>query len=126
MALIPVRALLDTNILIDYLHGIALSRGEVERREDPAISIITWMEVMTGANGPEEENHLKIFLSRFEVIGIDPEIASLSVKLRREHRMRLPDAIIYATAKARRMMLVTRNVKDFRPQMDGVVIPYQI
>jgi len=121
-----MRALLDTNILIDYLNGVAKSRGEIEKREGPAISIITWMEVMTGAGDPDEENQLRMFLSRFQVIGIDSEIAALAVKLRREYRMKLPDAIIYASARARQMLLVTRNSKDFRPQMDGVAIPYQL
>jgi len=126
MDLTSMRALLDTNILIDYLNGVAQSRNEVEKREAPAISIITWMEVMTGAGDSDEENQLRMFLSRFQVIGIDSEIAALAVKLRREHRMKLPDAIIYASAKARQMLLVTRNSKDFRPQMDGVAIPYQL
>jgi len=40
--------------------------------------------------------------------------------------MKLPEAIIYASAKARQMLLVTRNNKDFHPQMDGVAIPYQL
>jgi predicted nucleic acid-binding protein len=126
MDLTRMRALLDTNILIDYLNGESKSRSEVEQREIPAISIITWMEVMTGAADADQENALRLFLSRFEVIGIDGEIATLAVKLRRTLRLKLPDAIIYATAKARRMLLVTRNSKDFRPQLEGVAIPYQL
>jgi len=126
MDLTRMRALLDTNILIDYLNGEAKSRGEVEQRELPAISIITWMEVMTGAADADQEIALRLFLSRFEVIGIDGEIAALAVKLRRKLRLKLPDAIIYASATARRMLLVTRNSKDFRPQLEGVLIPYQL
>ena len=44
-----VKALFDTNILIDFLHEVAAARDELHRYEDKAISIITWMEVLIGA-----------------------------------------------------------------------------
>ena len=44
-----VKALFDTNILIDALKGIKQARAELERYDQAAISIITWMEVMVGA-----------------------------------------------------------------------------
>jgi len=47
-----VKALFDTNILIDYLRGIEASRTELDRYEDKAISIVTWMEVLVGALPP--------------------------------------------------------------------------
>ncbi len=43
-----VKVLLDTNILIDYLNGVKSAKIELERFEDKAISVITWMEVMVG------------------------------------------------------------------------------
>ncbi len=45
-----VKALFDTNILIDYLNGIPQAREEVALYDDSAISIISWMEVMAGAS----------------------------------------------------------------------------
>jgi predicted nucleic acid-binding protein len=44
-----VKALLDTNILIDFLRGVHVARDELNRYSDKAISVITWMEVMAGA-----------------------------------------------------------------------------
>ena len=44
-----MKALMDTNILIDYLNGIDAAREEIGRYETPLISAITWMEVMVGA-----------------------------------------------------------------------------
>ena len=42
--------LFDTNILIDYLNGIPQAREVLtEYHANPAISAITWMEVMVGA-----------------------------------------------------------------------------
>ena len=45
-----VSALFDTNILIDHLNAIPQAREEIGRFENRAVSIITWMEVMVGAD----------------------------------------------------------------------------
>jgi hypothetical protein len=39
-----LKALFDTNILIDYLNGVVGARAEVEHYERPAISVISWIE----------------------------------------------------------------------------------
>ena len=44
-----VKALFDTNILVDYLNAVPQARTELQRYTEKAISIITWMEVMVGA-----------------------------------------------------------------------------
>jgi predicted nucleic acid-binding protein len=49
-----VKALLDTNILVDYLNGIDAAREEIARYDNPSISPISWMEVMVGAT-PEDD-----------------------------------------------------------------------
>jgi predicted nucleic acid-binding protein len=49
-----VKALFDTNVLIDYLQGVSEAREELARFADAAISIVTWMEVMVGAT---DDNH---------------------------------------------------------------------
>jgi hypothetical protein len=40
--------------------------------------------------------------------------------------MKLPDAIIWASAQANAMLLVTRNTKDFPATDPGVRVPYRI
>jgi predicted nucleic acid-binding protein len=40
--------------------------------------------------------------------------------------MKLPDAIIWATAQVNEMLLVTRNVKDFSESDPGIRCPYKI
>lgn len=49
-----VRALIDTNVLIDHLAGVEAARDELARHADPAISAVTWMEVMVGAADDRE------------------------------------------------------------------------
>lgn len=120
-----VGALFDTNILIDHLNGIPQAREEIERFESRAISIITWMEVMVGA-GADLVEPTRLFLEGFTVIALDDEIASRAVELRRAHRIKLPDAVIWATAQTAGRLLVTRNTKDFSPGDPGVREPYTL
>lgn len=120
-----VKALFDTNILIDYLNAEPQARAEIQRYADKAISIVTWMEVMVGAD-PAVEPATRAFLHGFELLGVDEKVAERAVRLRRDRRIRLPDAIIWATAQANSMLLVTRNTKDFPASDPGVRSPYKL
>ena len=118
-----VSALFDTNILIDYLRGLPPARDELRRHEQRAISVITWMEVMVGAAAATERG-TRDFLGGFELIPVDNRIAERAVLLRRAHRIKLPDAIVWASAQVHDMLLVTRDAKGF-PQGDpGIRHPY--
>jgi len=120
-----VKALFDTNILIDFLNAVPEARQELKRYRDKAISIITWMEVLAGAVETNEDE-TRSFLANFDVIDLDAAIAERTVELRKVRKLKLPDAIIWATADIRSMLLVTRNEKDFPEDMPGVRIPYRI
>jgi predicted nucleic acid-binding protein len=118
-----VKALFDTNILIDFLNGVGEAKTELDRYDGRAISIVTWMEVMAGAR-PEVEAATRTFLDSFERVAIDDLVAEQAVALRRQARIKLPDAIIWASARSRSMLLVTRNTKDFPPAEPSVRVPY--
>jgi hypothetical protein len=118
-------ALFDTNILIDYLCGVAKARVELDRARDRAISIVTWMEVMAGAT-PADEAETRAFLTAFQILPVTQEVAEQAVLLRRERRLKLPDAIILATAKTANRILVTRNSRDFPASDPAVRVPYRL
>jgi predicted nucleic acid-binding protein len=121
-----VSELFDTNILIDHLNGIAKATREIQRGDDPAISMITWIEVMTGATSPDEEKLLKVFLMNFECLPVSSAVAERAALIRRQKRLKMPDAIILATAEVAGRVLVTRNVKDFPSGMGRVRVPYKV
>ena len=107
-------AVFDTNIVIDALNGLPEADAEYSRYESVLISRITWMEVLVGIQ--DDDAQLRDFLEiHFAIISLDLAVAEAAVQLRRSHRMRLPDAIIWATAKTNNAMLVSRNTKDFHP-----------
>lgn len=120
-----MRALFDTNILIDYLNGIPQAKTELALHSDKAISIVTWMEIQVGATVTEQAvvDH---FLRGFTVIPIDLSVSVKAVELRKSTKMKLPDAIIWATALVDNRLLVTRNAKDFSPSNPSVRVPYTI
>jgi predicted nucleic acid-binding protein len=118
-----VKALFDTNILIDYLNAVPQAREELQRYEQRSISIVTWMEVLIGAPA-EVAEATRAFLEGFQVVALDNDVAERAVHLRRLHRIKLPDAIIWATADVGSMLLVTRNTKDFPPDLPGIRVPY--
>jgi predicted nucleic acid-binding protein len=108
---------------MDYLNAIPEAREELNRYTERAISIITWMEVMAGAEG-RLEAPTRNFLDGFETIGLDARIAEKAIALRRERRIKLPDAVIWASAQVNGMLLVTRNTKDFPANDPGVRAPH--
>lgn len=118
-----VAALFDSNILVDHMRGFPQAKAEVDRYEDRAISIVTWIEVMVGV-----PDHLtepaREFLDEFTVVGLDNGVAERAVTIRRAHRLKLPDAVIWAAAQTTGRLLVTRNTKDFPADDPGVRAPY--
>jgi predicted nucleic acid-binding protein len=120
-----VKALFDTNILIDYLNAIPEAAAELQLYEDRAISIITWMEVMVGAED-RLSKATRAFLDGFTTVELRSDVADKAVQLRRSHRIKLPDAIIWATALVDGRLLVTRNTKDFPSASPGIRTPYLV
>ena len=121
-----VKVLFDTNILIDYLNGIPDAAKEIGRYRDKAVSLVAWMEVMAGAT-VRDERIIKTFLSQFDLLPIDGMVATEAVAIRRTRKIKLPDAIILATARTTGRLLITRNTRDFPADQDvGVRMPYLI
>ena len=119
------RMLFDTNILIDYLRGMAAAQREIGDASEGAISIVSWMEVMVGTR-PENEAETRLFLSSFTNLPVTAETAERAVALRRRRSMKLPDALILASAQLGGYLLCTRNTRDFPAEEAGVRIPYRV
>lgn len=119
-------AVFDTNLLIDYLNGVAAARDLLDDYEEPAISRVTWMEVLAGVVDTPERHKVRSFLAMFRLCEIDGPIAEEAILLRAQRRLRLPDAIILATARVNGCLLLTRNTKDFDPNWPEIREPYRL
>lgn len=120
-----VRAILDSNILIDFLRQVEPAVAELRGYDDIAISVVTWIEVMTEVE-PDKQADTMRFLRRYSVLPLDDRVSEATVAIRRSTRLKLPDAIILATARVSGRLLVTRDVKAFDPDDPGIRIPYRL
>ena len=101
--------LLDTEIFIDHLRG---SHRLVVGTDAIHYSIVTRAELFAGRGS--EESQISLLLAPFLEVALDRPIAERAGRLRRSSPIRLPDALIAASAIERDCLLVTRNVRDFR------------
>ena len=110
--------LIDTNVLIYYANASIPDnfRSEMDRilKQSFNISIITKLEYL-GWRGFDSVSFSKAeqFVEYADIFHIDEEIARQTIRLRRNLKIRLADALIAATALVNDFTLLTRNQDDF-------------
>jgi len=117
--------LFDSTVVIDCLNGIAEAWRVLDESREASISSITWIEVMAGVRGPGDELRTREFLDSLHVLPLSSAVAEEAVLIRRERRLKLPDAVIWATARVNDLVLVTRNTRDFPASDPAVHVPYR-
>ena len=114
---------LDTNILIAYFGGDVMARKALERFSPLRLPAIAYAEFLSGLKDERERSTLDEILHKlFEIVQTDTAICREAAHLRRESRLKLMDALIYATARAGGGSLITRD-KDFDKSWPDVYIP---
>ncbi len=101
--------LVDTDVFVDHLRGASRMQP---RRDRILYSVVTRCELFAGREAEEET--VKRLLEPFEELPVDRPVAERAGRLRRAGGLRTPDALIAATALERRLVLVTRNTRDFK------------
>lgn len=106
--------LIDTNILI-YLSKRTLEFEKVALLDvNLFISVITYMEVLGYKfENSFEKRTVEQICKHFPIIDLNPKIVDKVISIRQRHRIKLPDAIILATAIVSKLELITANVADF-------------
>lgn len=99
--------LVDTDVFIDHLRGAQqLAPG----RHRLHYSVITRAELFAGRTA---SNLVSTLLAPFREIPIGRAVAERAGRIRRESGIRLPEALIAATAIEHKLGLATRNRNDF-------------
>jgi predicted nucleic acid-binding protein len=109
---VSLKFLLDTNILIGLDKGTPVAQALIARNnarpELCAVSQITRIELLSFQGlQPTELARIATLLAAVTVLLIDEQIEAETIALRRQHRLKLPDAIIAATARTRGLTLLT-------------------
>lgn len=110
-----IKLFLDTNAIIALLNGNALLSDLTAKASWLETSSVCVIEFLSFSSlTPTNEHYFHIFLQRIAVTGLssDPnELANIAL-FRKQHRLKLPDAIIAAQAAASGATLVS-NDKHF-------------
>ena len=79
------------------------------------ISVITKIEAL-GFNfkTASEQSAMETFINSSDMLQIDTEIVNETITIRKSQKIKLPDAVIAATAITHKLILVTGNVDDFK------------
>ena len=112
------RFLLDTNSIIYYLDN-ALPRAasiflDGALDDEAYISVISKIELL-GWNPPEGTSleTVKDFVDKATILQLDDAVVQKTIDIRRSKRIKLPDAIIAATALVNGLEIISRNTSDF-------------
>jgi hypothetical protein len=109
MVVTQVLILLDTNVALYYL-GNRLTNTLPTGKY--LVSVITEMELLSYPNMSEsEELIVRDFLDKITVVGLDNNIKELAIAFRKNYKLKLPDAIVAATAKSLNANLLTNDLK---------------
>jgi len=110
--------LIDTNAVVDYIgnklpvDGMAFMNNVIDNV--PFVSIITKIEVLGFTTLDKHYKLLTDFMDDAIIFTLSNEIVDTCIELRKKYKIKLPDAIIAATALSQNLVLISRNDKDFK------------
>jgi predicted nucleic acid-binding protein len=114
-----IKYLWDTNTAIYYLQqqfppAAEKFMDDLVKDEQPVISAITEIELLCWKTANEKDLEvLHNFINDALVIELEQPIKLKTADIRKAHRIKLPDAIIAATALVYDLTLLSRNIPDF-------------
>ncbi|MDZ7776977.1 MAG: type II toxin-antitoxin system VapC family toxin [Bacteroidales bacterium] len=128
-----IKYIWDTNTVIYYLQQQfpPLAERYMDKRINearPVISAITEIELLCWKSATEKDLEvLYNFIDDALVIELEQPIKYKTADIRKKHKIKLPDAIIAATALVHELTIITRNTKDFEKIEELEIInPYEV
>jgi predicted nucleic acid-binding protein len=109
------KGLLDSNIIIYASKGSVSTEDLIENYDFLYTSIISYAETL-GYSFPNEAEKQAILqiLRQVEIVDLNKTIADIAIVYRQNKKIKLPDALVLATAKHLEADLITSDVADFK------------
>lgn len=118
-------AVFDTALVIDYLRGIKRALEAFGQFPDRAITVGTWVEIMSEAP-TRLEPQTREFLRGFERLAINEAIADRALALMQQHeRLSIQQALAWATAQINNSVYVTVDFPRLAAPDPTVYVPYR-
>jgi toxin FitB len=110
---------MDTNAGIDLLDGrlpikAAIWLDNHVLSENIAISVINKIELMGFNMSTQSYTKVQALVNTVDILNLTDTIVNETIALRKINKIKLPDAIIAATALVHNLTLISRNKKDFK------------
>lgn len=113
-----MKYLIDTNTAIDFLDDkLPISGKQLLANviDDACIlSVVTKIELLRFDAPPNIYQTLSDFVHDSVIMSLDGAVVDRTIGVCKENRIKLPDGIIAATALVHNLILITRNMSDFR------------
>ena len=115
-----MKYLIDTNAVIEFLGGSLPASGsdwmqKICDQNLQYLSVINKIEVLGFNGSPSELLVFSEFIQAAQVIPLSEAVVQQTIEIRKIYKIKLPDAIIAATAMVHDLTLITRNTSDFYP-----------
>jgi len=110
---------IDTNAVLYYLSDrddLAPDfRAVMDGSEPVHLSVMTKIELLSYPDlEPKDEGIINEFIRGLTICGLDEAVVEKTIAIRKEVRLKIPDAVIAATALVHHAILITQNQEDFR------------
>ncbi len=105
-----MKYLFDTNAVINFVCDIG-NFSALQNKDKYYISFITFIELSVGFRTKNEKIIIQRFLKKVKLILIDEKLIKTTINIRKEYKLKLPDAIIVSTAICENATLITSDQK---------------
>ena len=123
-----INFLIDTNIIIYLTQGRLKISDFAKNNSNLYISSITYIETLGYPfSNQDEERTITDFCDTFERVFLTSNIEKQTIQIRKKYKIKLPDAIIAATAIIYNLTLVTLNSSDFDKISElNILVPHKL
>jgi predicted nucleic acid-binding protein len=108
--------LMDTNVVIGYLSNqLPLAGASAIDQLPGVVSVITRIELLGWYKASATQlTKLKPLIDSAQIYNLSEDVIQQTILLRQQYKIKLPDAVVAATAMVYNHILITRNTIDFK------------